>query len=292
MADHGHGGGGGGHAVAAVSHAAKASTGGGGAAAGIVGGIGGSLMSFIIVLIVFSALVHECTMEGDSQLSPIRAMEVATSNCGIWDAITNSCDMSDEDQRKLFNRDPFDNGRAQAGQHSLVTSVNTGNPQVSTVNSQVYPNENKPVAGTDYEIQDLDLSQKYLIFDKVCKEFGFGRDCTDWLTALCLHEGGGCRQDAYNPELAKGDGFASHGPFQIRVGLHQRGSPYPLNEITIKCAYDYECSARWTVNELKIYDYPGSVLGSICHHNGASGDACTRYYSLILAQKDIVESKF
>jgi len=241
------------------------------------------IITGFIVLIVIAGTVHQCS-QSDNVLSPFKAAAFATKNCGLGDAFTNTCAMSPEDQRaKLFIRDPIDNGRT-------VRVEPEDRPLLTRLNERVvkffHTGEDQPVAGVDYQVQNLSLDQKAQIFRKVCKENGLDRECWEWLTALCLHEGDGCRQDAFYPEPLARDGFASHGPFQIRVRLHQEASPPPLNNVDIQCAYDYECGARWTLKELRFYGYPNQVVGSICHHNGATGSGCNRYYNKIVSQRE------
>jgi len=104
-------------------------------------------------------------------------------------------------------------------------------------------------------------NDKISISKKVCIDKGFTTD-TCWKMLYSMHmkeTTGNCK--------AIGDQGRSYGCFQIQYRLHN---------VTKQCAYDYTCSAQWTLNHLVQNGYPQSVTYAIKRHNG-DGIKADRY---------------
>ena len=132
--------------------------------------------------------------------------------------------------------------------------LTTSNPTITAndvVGDFIGPPTNV-ASGPAVVISNLTSTQQTLL--DVCQEKGYGVSCAKTLVGIMWKESQGVA-------TAIGDNGKARGYFQIH---------YKLHGITIKCAEDLKCSARWTLSYLEQNSYPKYVTYAVQCHNGCN----------------------
>lgn len=88
----------------------------------------------------------------------------------------------------------------------------------------------------------------------VCESNGYGEDCARTLLGMLWNE-------SSNRSNVIGDGGKARGYFQIH---------YKLHKISIACAEDLVCSAKWSLKYLERNSYPKYVSYAVQCHNSCN----------------------